>query len=322
MKLKMRLLAAGMVAALCSTAAMAQQFPNKAVRLVVGFPPGGLADIAARIMADKLTGVWGQQVIVDNRGGASGAIAADLIAHSAPDGYNLLVILTNHVILPVVQPKLTFDPVADFAPVSLMGSAPVLLMANPKLPVKTMADLIALAKSKPGTLTYSTPGDGSVHHLAQELLDSGLGIKMIHVPYKGGSPAMMDAIAGVVDLTVGSPAQSLQQVQGGKLRALSISSPKRSPLLPDVPTLSETVAPGFTAGLWVGVLAPRDTPKPIVDKINADITRILRTPEINKRMIELGVDVVASTPEQMGTYMGAEMKRWGDVARAAGVKSE
>lgn len=322
MKIALGLVAVALTAALCGGVARAQEFPTKPVRLVVGFPPGGLADIAARLLGERLTSVWKQQVIVDTRAGASGAIAADLVARSPADGYTLLVILTNHVVLPSVQPKLSFDPLKDFAPVSLMGSAPVMLMAGKKLPVSTMEELIALARSKPGELTYSTPGEGSIHHLSTELLDTSLGIKMVHVPYTGGAPAMMDAISGVVNLTVGSPAQALQQVQGGQLKALSISSAHRSPLLPNVPTVSETVMPGFSAGLWVGVLAPRGTPPALVEKINRDITAVLKTPDMNARMVGLGIDVIGSTPAEFSTFMASEMKRWNDVARKAGVKPE
>ena len=322
MRMTARLITAALTIALCGATVQAQDFPIKPVRLVVGFPPGGLADITARLLSERLTTVWKQQVIVDTRAGASGAIAADLVARSPGDGYTLLVILTNHVVLPSVQPKLSFDPLKDFAPVSLIGSAPVMLMASKKLPVNTIQELVALAKSKPGELTYSTPGEGSIHHLSQELLDSSVGIKMVHVPYTGGAPAMMDAISGVVNLTVGSPAQALQQVQGGQLKALSISSPHRSPLLPDVPTVSETVMPGFSAGLWAGVLAPRSTSPALVDKINADITRILKTPEMNTRMVNLGVEVIAGTPAEFSTFMASEMKRWNDVAKKAGVKAE
>jgi tripartite-type tricarboxylate transporter receptor subunit TctC len=330
-KSKLALFAAAVLAATTATASFAQKaptaeeiqhFPTKPVRLVVGFPPGGLADIMARLIAEKLTATWKQQVIVETRAGASGAIAGDLVARAPADGYTLMAILTNHVILPSVQPKLNFDPIKDFTPISLMGSAPVMILANPKLPVKNIQELVALAKSKPGTLTYSTPGNSSIHHLAIELMQSQLGIQMIHVPYTGGAPAMTDAIAGTVNMNIGSPAQAIQQIKAGQLKALTITSSKRSPMLPDVPTVTETVMPGFTAGLWSAILGPRNMPKPLVDRINADITAILKTPEMQERMIQLGVETIASTPDELGTFMVSEMQRWGKVAKDAGVTTE
>ena len=206
----------------------AQSFPSKTVRLVVGFPPGGMADIVARSVSEKLAILWKQPVVVENRPGASGTIAADIVAKSPGDGYTLLVILTNHVVIAAIKPKLPFDAIKDFAPVTLVGDSPLLLMANPKLPANNLIELAALAKSKPGMISYSTPGDGSVHHLSSELMASSLGIKMIHVPYIGGAPAMMDAMSGIVDLNIGSPSQALQQIEAGKLKALAYSGQKRS----------------------------------------------------------------------------------------------
>ena len=256
MKRLVHTLAAACICGLFAVSATAQEFPSRTVRLVVGFPPGGLADILARVLADKLPTVWNQPVVVENRPGASGTIAADVVAKANPDGHTLLVILTNHVVIAAVRPKLPFDALADFAPVSQVGSSPLLLMANPKLPANNLQELIALAKSKPGVITYSTPGDGSVHHLSQELMNNAAGVKMVHVPYVGGAPAMLDAMSGVVDLNIGSPAQALQQVEAGKLKAISYSGEKRSALLPRVPTVAEAAIPGFSAALWGGVLAP------------------------------------------------------------------
>ncbi len=302
-------------------AANAQDFPSKPVRLLVGFPPGGLADIMARVISEKLGVLWSQRVIVENRPGASGTIAADVVAKAAPDGHTLLVILTNHVVVAAVQPKLPFDPLTDFTTVSLLGSSPLLLMANPKLPVNNLSELIALAKSKPGVVSYSTPGDGSVHHLSQELLNSAVGIKMLHVPYSGGAPAMLDAMAGVVDLNIGSPAQSLPQVEAGKLKALSFSGQKRSALLPNVPTVAESGIPGFEAALWAGVLAPAKMSKPLVARIQADLKQVMNMPDVRERMLKLGVDVVASQPEEFDRFMRSELVKWGGVAKQAGVKA-
>jgi tripartite-type tricarboxylate transporter receptor subunit TctC len=305
-----------------STLAQSQTFPSKPVKLVVGFPPGGMADIVARELGERLSMVWKQSVIVENRPGASGTIAADAIAKANPDGYSLLVILTNHVVLASIRQKLPYDSFKDFAPVSLVGDSPLVLMANPKLPANTLAQLVSLAKSKPGMVTYSTPGDGSIHHLSQELMDSTLGIKMVHVPYIGGAPAMLDAMTGVVDLNIGSPSQAIQQIKAGKLKAISYSGLKRSPLLPEVPTVAETLIPGFQAALWAGVLAPAKTPKELVNKIQSDIKVAMSGPEIKDKMDKLGIEIISSSPEEFDQYLKSEFNKWSNVARQANIKSE
>jgi hypothetical protein len=322
MKRIVRPFIAACLAALVATGAVAQEFPSRTVRLVVGFPPGGLADILARVLADKLPTVWNQPVVVENRPGASGTIAADVVAKANPDGHTLLVILTNHVVIAAVRPKLPFDALADFAPVSQVGSSPLLLMANPKLPANTLPELFALAKSKPGVITYSTPGDGSVHHLSQELMNNAAGVKMVHVPYVGGAPAMLDAMSGVVDLNVGSPAQALQQVEAGKLKAISYSGEKRSALLPRVPTVAEAAIPGFSAALWGGVLAPGKSSKALVARISSDIRTVMNLPDVRERMAKMGVEIVASSPEDFDKFIRAEFGKWSGVARQAGVKGE
>ncbi len=302
--------------------AQSQTYPNKPVKLVVGFPPGGMADIVARELGERLSMVWKQSVIVENRPGASGTIAADAIAKANPDGYSLLVILTNHVVVAAIRPKLPYDSFKDFAPVSLVGDSPLVLMANPKLPVNSLAQLVSLAKSKPGMVTYSTPGDGSIHHLSQELMDSSLGIKMVHVPYIGGAPAMLDAMTGVVDLNIGSPSQAIQQIKAGKLKALSYSGLKRSLLLPEVPTVAETLIPGFHAALWAGVLAPAKTPKELVSKIQSDIKVAMSGPEIKEKMDKLGIEIITSSPEEFDQYLKSEFNKWSSVARQANIKSD
>lgn len=298
----------------------AQTYPNKPVRIVVGFPPGGMADIVARALADRLGILWKQAVVVENRPGASGTIAADVVAKANPDGYTLLVILTNHVVVAAIKPKLPFDPIKDFAAVTLVGESPLLLMANPKLPVNNLADLVALAKSKPGTITYSTPGDGSVHHLSQELMDTTLGISLVHVPYIGGAPAMMDAMSGVVNLNIGSPSQAFQQIESGKLKAISYSGLKRSNLLPNVPTVSESLIPGFNAALWAGVLAPSKTPKNIIAQVQMDIKEAMNGPEIKEKMNKLGIDIIASSSSDFDQYLKSELNKWSAVAKQANIK--
>jgi len=305
-----------------STLAQSQTFPNKPVKLVVGFPPGGMADIVARELGERLSIVWKQSVIIENKPGASGTIAADAVAKANPDGYSLLVILTNHVVVASIRQKLPYDSFKDFAPVSLVGDSPLVLMANPKLPANNLAQLVSLAKSKPGIVTYSTPGDGSIHHLSQELMDSTLGIKMVHVPYIGGAPAMLDAMTGVVDLNIGSPSQAIQQIKAGKLKALSYSGLKRSPLLPEVPTVAETLIPGFQAALWAGVLAPAKTPKDLINKIQSDIKVAMSGPEIKDKMDKLGIEIISSSPEEFDQYLKSEFNKWSNVARQANIKSE
>ena len=317
------ILSAALLVSLCfSSLSLADTFPNKPVRILVGFPPGGMADIVARALSDRLAIQWKQSVIVDNRPGAAGVIAADLLTKSPADGHTLLVILTNHVIVAAIKPKLPFDVLKDFAAVTLVGDSPLLLMANPKVPANNLAELTNLAKAKPGTITFSTPGEGTVHHLSTELLSSNLGIKMIHVPYIGGAPAMMDAMSGVVDLNLGSPSQALQQIEAGKLKPLAYTGTKRSTLLPNIPTVAESGIPGFQASLWAGVLAPAKTPKALVDKIQSDIKQAMNTPEVREKMNKLGIDMINSSPEDFDQFMKSELTKWTSVAKQAQIKSD
>jgi tripartite-type tricarboxylate transporter receptor subunit TctC len=317
------ILSAALLVSLCfSSLSLADTFPNKPVRILVGFPPGGMADIVARALSDRLAIQWKQSVIVDNRPGAAGVIAADLLTKSPADGHTLLVILTNHVIVAAIKPKLPFDVLKDFAAVTLVGDSPLLLMANPKVLANNLAELTSLAKAKPGTITFSTPGEGTVHHLSTELLSSNLGIKMIHVPYIGGAPAMMDAMSGVVDLNLGSPSQALQQIEAGKLKPLAYTGTKRSTLLPNVPTVAESGIPGFQASLWAGVLAPAKTPKALVDKIQSDIKQAMNTPEVREKMNKLGIDMINSSPEDFDQFMKSELTKWTSVAKQAQIKSD
>jgi tripartite-type tricarboxylate transporter receptor subunit TctC len=300
----------------------ADTFPNKPVRILVGFPPGGMADIVARALSERLAVQWKQSVIVDNRPGAAGTIAADLLVKAQADGHTILVVLTNHVILAAIKPKLPFDVLKDFAPVTFVGDSPLLIMANPKFPANNLNELTALAKSKPGTITYSTPGEGTVHHLSTELLSGNLGIKMIHVPYIGGAPAMMDAMSGVVDLNLGSPSQALQQIESGKLKPLAYTGAKRSTLLPQVPTIAESGVPGFQTSLWAGVLAPSQTPKAIITQIQTDIKVAMNAPDIREKMNKLGIDMVNSSPEEFDQILKSEFKKWSGVAKQSNIKSE
>ena len=313
---------AGAAIAVSAANAPAQQFPTKPIRFLVGFAPGGSTDILARMVAEQMTQRWGQQVVVDNRGGAAGLIAADFTAKSAPDGYTVLMAISNHVIAPSVYAKIPYDTINDFAPVSPVGASPFLVLANLALPAKNLQEFIALAKSKPGQLNFATPGVGSIQHLSNELLNAMAGIKMVHVPYKGGVPALMDTIAGAAAVTFITPAQALPQVRAGKVKAFGISSVKRSPVLPDVPTVAEAGVPGFEAIVWFGVLTQVKTPRPIIDKLHAEIARMLALPETRERMAQLGVDVLNGSPEQLGKMMRDDLQKWSAVAKQAGIEPE
>lgn len=313
---------AGAAIAVSAANAPAQQFPTKPIRFLVGFAPGGSTDILARMVAEQMTQRWGQQVVVDNRGGAAGLIAADFTAKSAPDGYTVLMAISNHVIAPSVYAKIPYDTINDFAPVSPVGASPFLVLANLALPAKNLQEFIALAKSKPGQLNFATPGVGSIQHLSNELLNAMAGIKMVHVPYKGGVPALMDTIAGAAAVTFITPAQALPQVRAGKIKAFGISSVKRSPVLPEVPTVAEAGVPGFEAIVWFGVLTQVKTPRPIIDKLHAEIARMLALPETRERMAQLGVDVLNGSPEQLGKMMRDDLQKWSAVAKQAGIEPE
>ena len=313
---------AGIVLAVLAGSAQAQQFPTKPIRFLVGFAPGGSTDILARLVAEQMTRTWGQQVVVDNRGGAAGLIAADLTAKAEPDGHTLLMAISNHVIAPSVYAKIPYDTINDFAPVSPVGASPFLVLAHAGLPAKNLQEFIALAKSRPGELNFATPGVGSIQHLSNELLNTMAEIKLVHVPYKGGVPALTDTIAGITAVTFITPAQGLPQLKAGKVKAFGISSARRSPLLPDVPTVAEAGVPGFEAIVWFGVLTHAKTPRPIINKLHAEIARMLAVPEMRERMSQLGVDVLNGSPEQLGEMMRDDLKKWSAVAKQAGVKPE
>jgi len=305
-----------------SCSSFGQQYPTKSIRFLVGFVPGGSVDILARELAAPLTGALGQSVIVDNRGGAAGLLAAEATAKATPDGHTILMIIPNHVIAPNVYAKIPYDTIQDFTPVALVASAPFMLLANVAVPASTFKEFIALARSKPSQLNYATPGLGSIQHLSNELLNSMAGIKMVHVPYKGGVPALIDTIAGAAAVTFITTVQGLPQLKAGKVKTFGVSSLKRAAVLPDVPTLAEAGVPEFESVVWFGVLAPAKTPKRIVDKLNGEITRILNTREVRDRITQQGGEVIAGSAEQLGTLMRNDLKKWAAVAKQAGVKPE
>ena len=302
------------LAAFCSAAA-AQTYPVKTVRMVVGYPPGGPTDLIARIVSQKLSESWGQQVIVDNRPGASGMIGA------APDGYTLLMVPVTYAVTPSLYPKMTYDAVKDLAPVAQVAAAPFILVVHPTLPVKTVKDLIALARSKPGQLNYASASTGGMPHLAGELFNTMTGVKMIHIPYKGAAPATTDLLAGQVSLMFNNMLSAMPQVKSGRLRAIAVTSTKRSAAVPELPAIAETV-PGYEASGWYAALAPAATPRELIARINNDMNRIMKMPDVMQRLAGDGVEAVGTTPEQFGSYLRQEIAKWGKVVQASGAKAD
>jgi len=299
---------------------LAQSYPSKPIRLVLPYPPGGGTDVIARPLAQKLTEQLGQQVIVDNRGGAGGNIGMEFVAKSPADGYTLLFALTaQYAVNPSLYPKLPYDPVRDYAPISLLANAPYLLVVHPTLPAKSVAELVALVKARPGQLSYSSSGNGSGAHLAGEMLRSLARVEIVHVPYKGAGPAMPDLIAGQVQLSFITYTAAGPHIKTGRLRALGVTTAKRSPTLPDLPAIGETVA-GYDSAVWYGFAAPAGTPLEIVSKLNAEVLRVLAAPDFRSRITLEAVSPIGSTPEEFGSFMKSEIVRWAKVVRDSGAK--
>ena len=311
------------VLALCGcSSAFAQSYPTKPIRMIVAYPPGGGTDIVGRMMAQKMSEVFAQTVVIDNRGGAAGSIGSEIAAKSAPDGYTILMgNVAPNAINVSLYAKLGYDPVRDFEPVSLVASTPNILVVHPTLAVKTVSDLIALAKAKPGTLNYPSAGLGSSSHLAGELLDSIAGVKMVHIPYKGGGPALTDLLGGQMQLMFATMPAAMPHVRSGKLRAVAVTSAKRSQAMPELPTIGETLK-GYEASTWYGVLAPARTPRPIVTKLHGEIVKILGVAETRDKLLLQGFEPVGGTPAEFGAYIKSEIEKWGKVVKAAGIRAE
>jgi tripartite-type tricarboxylate transporter receptor subunit TctC len=305
-----------------STVACAQGFPAKPVRIVVGFPPGGGTDILARVIAERLTQSLGQSAYVENRPGANGILAAEVVAKSAPDGHTLLVTNSPHVLNQAMYARVPFDPIADFEPVGLIAALPYLLVANPKTAGNTLRELVAFAKANPKRLTYGLPGIGTMNHLSMELLKQMAGIDVVGVPYKGGAPAQTDVIAGHVDMMMATTAQAASFVRGGKLKAYVVARHTRVPDLPDVPTAAEAGYPDFQTDVWIALLAPARTPAPIVARLNGEIARALQAPETRERLAAIGAQPLAGPPEQLAELMRRDQVRWTRVIRDIGIKPE
>jgi tripartite-type tricarboxylate transporter receptor subunit TctC len=308
---------------LASTQVLAQAFPDKPVRIIVGYPPGGGTDLAARLVQQPLSTRWNQPVVIDNRPGANAVIAAEAVAKAKPDGYTLLMAYATEVSLnPVTMKKLPYDPVKDFAPIVQVAGAPLVLAVNPALPANSVKDLVALAKAKPGALSYSSSGSGSVHQFAGELFKLQTGTDILHVPYKGSGPATADAVSGQVQVTYASVASVLRFVQAGRLRALAVTSKKRSPQMPEVPSMVEAGLADFELTSWYGLLAPAGTPAEVIAKINADVLAALGSAEIQKSFATQGLDMAGGTPQAFGDFIRTEAVKFARIAKAGNIHAE
>lgn len=296
----------------------AQSFPTKPIRIILPFPPGGPTDLYARLVAQGLTESIGQQVLVDNRAGASGIMGTEMVAKAPPDGYTLLLMSTHHAINPSLYKELPYDAVKDFTPLTLVAINPNVLVAHPSLPVNTLKELIALAKTKPGVLNYASNSIGGGNHLSAELFKSMAGIDIVHIPYKGQAPAMNDLLAGHVTLMFTSVGLTVPNVKAGKLKALGVTSTKRVANLPDVPTIGETL-PGYEANSWFAMWGPAKMPKEIVTRLNTAIVKVLRSPEVKKRFLSLDAEVGGNSPEEFAVYQKAEMAKWAKLVKDIGL---
>ena len=318
------LMAVGLAAAAATFAlpGLAQSYPSKAIRLVSPFPPGGSVDVVGRLLAAKLSETMGQQVFVDNRSGASGVIGTEIVMNSSPDGYTLLINTLPFVTNQFLMPRAPYDPLRDFVSISLVASSPSFVTVHPSLPVRSIHDLIALAKAKSGQLYYSTAGVGTNPHIAGELFNLLAGVNIVAVQFKGGGPADMAVIAGEVGVTFGNLSQEIGYVKAGRMRALAVTSAKRNPAVPELPTVAEAGVPGYEFDTWFVVAAPKGTSRAIVDTLNSHIRKALTAPDQLKFYEERGLTVIASTPEEAAAHLESEQRKWGRVIKERGIKAE
>jgi len=296
-------------------------YPNKPIRLIIGFPAGGSTDIVGRVVAQKLGERLGQTIVVENRGGAGGTIGTDAAAKAAPDGYTLTLGTTSTMaVAPGAYSRLGYDPIKSFSPVSLVAVTPYLLVVNPQVPANSLAELVTLVKSQPGKLNYASAGNGSTTQLATEMLNDVTGMNMAHIPYKGNAAADLAILSNQVEVLFGSMPALLQHAKTNKLRALAVGSSSRSPALPDIPTVAELGYPGFEAALWLGILAPAGTPKPIIDKLNKELVAIVATPDFKAAMDRNGADAMSNTPEQFAALIKSEVGKYGSITKRLGIK--
>ena len=311
---------AGLLLALTASA-VAQDYPSKPVRLIVPFPPGGSNDVVGRMIAVQLSTRLDKPVIVENQGGAGGLIGTEMAARSQPDGYTLLLVSVAYAFIPAIY-KLPYDPATAFAPVAVLGAGPVVIAVTSKLPVGSVKELIALAKEKPGELNYATAGVGSFQHLASELFKLQAGVDIVHIPFKGGGPAMMDVIAGNTQIAIGSLVQMLPQIKAGKLKALGVGSANRIAALPDLPTISEAGVPGYEVTNWWGIVVPAGTPRPVIDRLHKELTAVVASTETKKRFETEGAEPLSMSPDEFGRFIAAETVKWARVVKDAGIRAE
>ncbi len=311
-----------LVACFAAGAALAQAYPSKPLRMVVPFPPGGSADILGRSVGQKLGERLGQPVVIDNRPGAGASIGAKAVAEAPADGYTLLLgTVSSHAMSPATN-AVGYDPVKDFTPIAEIASIPFVVLVHPGVPVKSIAELVALAKSKPGQVTYASAGSGTSNHLAGELLGMAAGIKMLHVPYKGSAPALNDLLGGQVNAMFDLQLTAMPQIKSGKVRALAMTGAKRSALLPELPTVREAGVPGYEVTAWFGFFGPAGVPKPIVDRLNAELNAIMKLPDIRAKFAELGVETESGSAEEFAGFVRGEAGKWAAVIKAAGIVAQ
>ena len=314
------LAAATLASPLAAFAQSGSDYPSKPIKLIVPYPPGGGTDVIARIVQERFQALLGQPVVIDNRGGAAGSIGTELVAKSPADGYTVLFTLSSHTINPAIYAKLSFDTAKDFAPVGLVASLPQILVANPQFPASTVAELVALAKARPDSISFASVGNGSPGHLAGELLKLRTGTQMTHVPYRGGGPAVVDVMGGQVPLLWVSIPAAAQFVKAGKLKALAVSTTKRSAAFPDVPTMQEAGIPDFDVDSWYAVFVPAKTPQPAIDRLNRVINTVVKEPDIRDKLLAQGSEGVGGTPEQLGKVVSTELVRWSKLAKEANIR--
>lgn len=312
----------GMLLSLCALPAAAQSpqpYPSRQVRLIVPFAPGGFTDVVARVVGQKLSASMGQPFVIENRPGAASTIGTEFVAKSNPDGYTLVMVSTTHVISPWLYKNIPYDPINSFTVVSKLVDSPYVLLVNPKLPVNNVKEFIALAKEKPDAIHYASSGNGSSQHLMGGLFATMTGVKITHVPYRGSNLAAQDLVSGVVESSFAGVPNAIAHVPAGRLKALAVTTAKRSPLLPDVPTLSEAGVAGYDASVWLALLAPAGTPKEIVNRLNSELAKVMVAPDAAKSFAAVGVEVSLSSPEEMTRYMIEERERWGKVVKETGI---
>ena len=317
-----RLIALVLCSIFVSAAGAQEAYPSRPVKFILPFPPGGGTDILGRVIAEQLSANLGQPVVTENRGGAGGNVGAEAAAHSAPDGYTIVLVAPSLAISKTLYSKLNYDPVKDFAPISLVATVPNVMITNPAVEAKNLQEFIELARSRPGAMNYGSGGAGTSNHLAGELFNIVTGTKLVHVPYKGVNLAMQGVLAGEIQLVfIGIPA-ALPHIKAGNLRALALVAPQRSPALPEVPTVAEAGLKDFEVTTWYGILAPAGTPRPIVSRLNAELVKIMHTPDVKERLASMATDPLTSTPEEFAAYLKQEIAKWGDVVRKSNLKAD